>query len=41
MARLHVRLYGAPSVLFNGERTADLRSDKVRGLLAYLAIESG
>jgi WD40 repeat protein/DNA-binding SARP family transcriptional activator len=41
MARLHVRLYGAPSVLLKGERTADLRSDKVRGLLAYLAIESG
>lgn len=38
---LQIRLFGAPSVLLIGEREADLRSDKARGLLAYLAVESG
>ena len=40
MARLQIRLFGAPSVLLAGELEADLRSDKARGLLAYLAVES-
>ena len=37
---LQIRLFGAPSVLLTREREADLRSDKARGLLAYLAVES-
>ena len=41
MARLQIRLFGAPSVIFAGGSEAPLPSDKARALLAYLAVEAG
>ena len=40
MSRLSVRLLGPFRVAIDGEATADFRADKVRALLAYLAVES-
>ena len=39
MATLQIRLFGAPEITLDGEVAADLRSDKARALLAYLAVE--
>lgn len=41
MARLQIRLFGAPSFLLAEGSEADLPSDKARALLAYLAVEAG
>ena len=41
MARLQIRLFGAPSFVLAEGSEADLPSDKARALLAYLAMEAG
>ena len=41
MARLQIRLFGAPSFVLAEGSEADLPSDKARALLAYLAVEAG
>ncbi len=40
MPRLEIRLLGTPQVRLSGEPVNELRSDKVRALLAYLAVET-
>lgn len=39
MALLQIRLFGAPEIILDGKAAGDLRSDKARALLAYLAVE--
>ena len=39
MATLQIRLFGAGEITLDGKVAADLRSDKARALLAYLAVE--
>jgi WD40 repeat protein/DNA-binding SARP family transcriptional activator len=41
MAQLQVHLFGAPTVILARGSEASLPSDKARGLLAYLAVETG
>ncbi len=41
MARLQVRLFGAPRVILADGSEVSLPSDKARGLLTYLAVEAG
>ncbi len=40
MPRLEIRLLGPPQVRLDGDSLTSLRSDKVRALLAYLAMEA-
>ena len=40
MARLSIELFGPFQVTLDGEPVIGLRTDKVRALLAYLAVES-
>lgn len=40
MSRLDIRLLGPFEVTLDGQRVVDFESDKVRALLAYLAVES-
>ena len=39
MSHLEIRLLGSPQVILEGQAITTLRSDKVRALLAYLAVE--
>ncbi|MFN2217102.1 MAG: regulator, partial [Anaerolineae bacterium] len=41
MARLSIRLLGPLQVTLDGEPVTGFESDKVRALLAYLAVEQG
>ena len=41
MSQLRIELLGTFQVLQNGRSLTTFRSDKIRGLLAYLAVESG
>ena len=41
MARLSIHLLGPFRVILDGQPVAGFESDKVRALLAYLAVESG
>jgi DNA-binding SARP family transcriptional activator len=41
MAHIHVRLLGPLSVMVDGQPLTQFYSDKVRALLAYLAVENG
>ena len=40
MVRLQINLLGSVEVLLDGETVTGFRSNKARGLLAYLAVEA-